>query len=778
MAESNVRVYVVAQQLGVPNETLLAKLREKGITVRHAADTISSKEAASLLAEMQGKTFDKKPSLKSPASNATIATETLHKATAPSSSLKTAPTSPSFSTLRTSPKPPAFPFQPKKSSSLSNAHSTPSSTIRASSIAHPSSDSLTNASSEPIQSSAVPKINLLTPKPLVAPSVSMPNLSRVSTEKAVSTESIEKKTLSVKPPLVLRELATLLNVKPFQLIGECMKAGTFVTANQVLEESIAQKIAEKHGVTLVFKRRDQGNIVKKTTETPQDESKFLEPRPPIVCILGHVDHGKTTLLDTIRKTRVAAKEAGGITQHIGAYQVEVKGKKITFLDTPGHAAFSKIRQRGATVTDIAILVVAADDGFMPQTEEALQFAQKENVPVVVAINKIDAKGANVDRVKQQMQTHGIAPEDWGGDTLYTEISALKGTNVDALLESVLLQAEMMELKANPKGAAEGVVIESKIEVGRGTTATVLIHKGTLKPSDSLVCGTHYCKARALLDENGKNVPQATPATPVQILGWSSAPESGASFHVVKNEKEARQEAEEASQLAKQAESSQPHRVQTVEELMAALDAKEQRVLRVILRGDVHGSVEALADCLKAIQSKKVTLTIVDAHVGQITLSDIHLAHDSQSTVVGFHTKLENGAQSAAKQDSVRILQHDIIYELIDQVTNAMRELLDPEWSENKLGSAEIRQVFMISKKPIAGCMVTEGEIIHNAAARLIRKGKILADTKISTLKRFKEDVGKVKSGYECGIGFDNLPEAFQKGDMIECYEKVSKLPDL
>lgn len=639
----------------------------------------------------------------------------------------------------------------------------------------------------PRPSVVMPKIGFgpAQPKVMVAPKVNnvVPPVAPKAEFVAVNTPQARKQ-LTIKPPIVVRDFATLLNIKPFRLISELMEQGIFASMNQTIDENAAQKIAGKYGIDLEFKHRsavaENPQQKKQEAEKKQreEEEKYLEPRPPIVCILGHVDHGKTTLLDYIRKTHVAAKESGGITQHVGAYQVDYMGKKITFLDTPGHAAFSKIRQRGATVTDIAVLVVAADDGFMPQTEEALKFAQKENVPVIVAINKIDAKGANEDHIKQQMQKHGIAPEEWGGETLCAGISALKGTNVDKLLELILVQAEMMELKANPKGAVEGVIVESRIEVGRGATATVIVNKGTLKPGDVLVCGSCFCKVRALLDENGDKMKQATPATPVQVLGWSGAPEAGANFKAAKNEKEARREIEEVERLMKQMNSDDSHKIKSVEDLMAAIQTSESKVLRVIIRGDVHGSVEALSDCLLDIKSEKVGLEIVDAQVGQITLNDVKLAHASDSVIVGFNTKLENGVQAAAKHDQIRILQHNIIYELIDQVKEAMRELLDPEWSENKLGSAEIRKVFDLSKSQVAGCMVIAGRIVRDASARLIRSGKVLADTKVQMLKRFKDDATEVKSGYECGIELSNLTVPFKEGDIIECYEMVARQPDL
>ena len=583
----------------------------------------------------------------------------------------------------------------------------------------------------------------------------------------------------IKPPITLTELANLLEVKPFTLIRDLMDQKIFASMGQVLDENALKVLADKYHFTVETKRRSQEHNVQPVPVKPKVEpAEHLEPRPPIVCILGHVDHGKTTLLDTLRKANVAAKEAGGITQHIGAYQVEVEGKKITFLDTPGHAVFSNIRQRGATVTDIIILVVAADDGFMPQTKESLQLAQKENVPVVVAINKMDVKGANIDRIKQQMQANGIAPEEWGGDTLCTEISALKGTNLDKLLQLVLLQAEMMELKANPKGTPEGVVVESRMEEGQGIVTTAIITSGTLKPGDALVSGTHVCKVRCLLDEHGKRMAQATPATPVQITGWVTMPSAGCTFRGSKNEKEARKEAEACERELKQNQSNNVHKISSIDDLMAAMETQQQKTLKVLLRSDVHGSLEALEACLKGIHSDKVALNIIDTRVGQITLNDIQTAHAGKAIIVGFNTKPANGVQAAAKQKGVRMIQHNIIYELIEQVRNAMRELLEPEWSEIKLGSAEIRKVITLSKGTIAGCMVVSGQIVRDAFVRLIRKGKIITETKAYTLKHFKDYVAEVKSGTECGIGLEDAASDCQEGDLIECYKKVSSLPEL
>ena len=628
-------------------------------------------------------------------------------------------------------------------------------------------------------------------KPVTAPKIQLPTKTPVvfkkqEIKKPVEEQKQEKsssdpKQISIKPPIVVREFASLLDIKPFRLISELMEIGIFASMNQSIDEEVAQKIATKYGINIVFKHRTQQQPAKAQVKEKEvvDESKFLKPRPPIVCVLGHVDHGKTTLIDYIRKTNVVAKEAGGITQHVGAYQITHNSKKITFLDTPGHAAFSKIRQRGATVTDIAILVVAADDGFMPQTDEALKFAQKENVPVVVAINKIDSKGANIDRVKQQMQKRGITSEDWGGETLCVPISGLKGTNIDELLEAVLLQAEMLELKANPSCAAEGVVIESKIEPGKGATATVIIDKGTLKKGDALLCGACYCKARALLNEHGENLTEAGPSTPVQILGWSDAPDAGASFKSSKNEKEAKKDAEDAARKLKleQGAKDSEGKIKSINELLAAIESNKQRMLKIIIRADVNGSAEALVDCINDIKSQKVSTEIISSEIGQVSKNDINLANASGAVIVAFNTKLENGVLSDAKHYSVRIIQHNIIYEIIEQVKEAMSELLDPELVENKLGSAEIRQLFPLAKAFVAGCMVIAGKITRDSSARLLRKNEIVYTGKIQMLKRFKDDATEVKSGYECGIQMNGNPD-YQIGDVIECFEIISKRPAL
>ena len=531
---------------------------------------------------------------------------------------------------------------------------------------------------------------------------------------ASDAEAPERPKIHAKPPIVVRDFAGDIGLKPFKLISELMEMGIFASMNQTIEENIAVQLANRHGFELEVHHRgeqaDQGGKGKPEVEKPDDDDpKFLEPRPPVVCILGHVDHGKTTLLDTIRKANVVGGEAGGITQHIGAYQIEHNGQKISFIDTPGHAAFSMMRARGANVTDISILVIAADDAFKPQTEEALKFAQTANNAIIVAINKIDAKGANVDRVKTQMLEKGIGPEDLGGETIAVEVSALKGTNIDDLLDMILLQAEILELKANPKCAASGRIVESQTEQGLGATATVIVERGTLKRGDALLCGEVYCRVKTMIDAEGKVVKSAPPATPVKVTGWSGVPASGDKFTTEKNEKAVKRRAEETMQRRKlkaaadASEESASSGAATVEDLFAAIENQQKKCLRVIVKSDVHGSTEALVNSLEAIDSEKVDLDVISQGVGQISKNDVTLASAGGAVIVGFNVKMENGVQSLAKHHDVRIIQHPIIYELLDQVELAMADLLEAEFTEKKTGAAEIRQVFSVGKnRNVAG----------------------------------------------------------------------------
>jgi translation initiation factor IF-2 len=622
------------------------------------------------------------------------------------------------------------------------------------------------------------------PPPLPGAAPSMPPFASSAAPAAPNiTVQGDVKILHLKPPIVVRDFAIALGLKPFKLISELNQLVGFAAMNSNIDEAIAQKVAEKYGFILDIKHR--GDVAaqqaaakeKKEKKPEEDESKHLVTRPPVVCILGHVDHGKTSLLDAIRKADVAAGEAGGITQHIGAYQIEYNGRKITFLDTPGHAAFTKMRARGASVTDIAILVVAADDGFMPQTDEALKIAlaEKQNHPdrfaLIVAVNKMDVKGANLDQVKNQMQQRNIAPEDWGGETITVPVAAIKGQGINELLEMIILQTDVLELKANPKADASGVVIESEIDFGRGPLATVIVQRGTLRVGDAIVSGPNYAKVRAMFDDQGNNLKEATPATPVRVIGWSGTPDSGASFKVVKNAREAEKMAEEEQLRIKKVATTAaavPKEV-SVEQLFANIAATQAKVLKVIVKTDVFGSSEAVRNILEGIKSTKVSLEIVSIEVGLVTKNDVAMAASTGAIVIGFHTKLENGVTPLAKHHGVRLETYDIIYEMGDKVREMMADLLDPDIKENKTGAAEVRQVFPQAKGFVAGCLVTEGKINRNASARLRRGKEIVHEGKIGTLRRFKDDANEVRAGLECGIKLDDF-NGYQTGDIIECYE--------
>ena len=598
---------------------------------------------------------------------------------------------------------------------------------------------------------------------------------------------VEGNLIIVKPPIVVRDFAGFIGLKPFQLISELMEMGIFASMNQAIEEDVARRVAKVKGFELEIKHRGEKaeTAEKKKIVVDENDEKYLRPRAPVVCILGHVDHGKTTLLDTIRKANVVSGEAGGITQHVGAYQVSHKDQKITFLDTPGHAAFSKIRERGANLTDVAVLVVAADDGFMPQTDEALKFAQRSQGTLIVAINKTDVKGADPEKVKTQMQERSIPPEDWGGDVVTVPISALNGDKVDELLEMILLQAELMELKANPDANSEGVIVEARQEVGRGPTATVIVQKGTLKVGDSIQSGSVHCKVKAMIDDQGNQVKSAPPSTPVNILGWSGVPDAGAPYKKFKNEREARREAEEFDNESKISipksgaeESVESEGTSGVDALFAAISKSKATTYQVILKADVRGSLEALEGSLDMIKSDKVILEVLQSEVGQITKNDIKMASTSSADILGFNVKLENGVMGEAKHMGIHIYQNNIIYEIIDLVKENMANLLEPELVEKKTGRAEVRQIFRVSKgRVVAGSMVMEGSIGRNKVARLMRSGKVIAEGKVETLKRFKDDATEVKAGFECGIRLDAF-DKYEEGDFIETFETEKIAPVL
>lgn len=584
-----------------------------------------------------------------------------------------------------------------------------------------------------------------------------------------------RKIIHIKPPIIVKDLAAQLGLKNFQLIKELMDDfNIFANPNLTVEPEVATKVCDKHGFVFEMERREKGGGVHKVVEAVVappppviEKEEELKTRAPIITFMGHVDHGKTSLMDAIRKTRVAAGEAGGITQHIGAYSVEYKGTHITFLDTPGHAAFTAMRARGANVTDIVVLVVAADDGLMPQTLEAISHAKAApHVKIMVAINKIDLASANIDRVKQQLQEQGLSPEDWGGETIVVPVSATKGTGIEQLLENMVVQAEVMELKASPTAIPRGTVIEAQVEAGRGPTATVIVQMGTLKVGEPFICGDYGGKVKSLVDDQGKPIKSAGPSTPVKVLGFTGLPNAGDEFLVMESEKSAKVLSEERLAEKRKEKLSMPQRA-TLESLLEAADGK--KVLRLVLKCDAQGSLEALTASLGQIQSKKIDLEMIHAGVGPISESDILLASASNAVVVGFNIKVESNAVGAAKREGVQVKLYSIIYELIDQIKEAMAGLLDPEHRETVIGHAEVKQVFQLSRGIVAGCLVTDGRISRSARARVLRRRQPVYDGGLSTLRRFQDDVKEVRVGLECGIKLGDFSE-YQVGDIIECYQ--------
>jgi translation initiation factor IF-2 len=566
--------------------------------------------------------------------------------------------------------------------------------------------------------------------------------------------------------LTVAELGKKLYREPSEIIKKLFLLGVVATINQELDKDAIELIAGEYGVEV------EEEIQIDTTDLEvyftEDEQEELVERPSVVTIMGHVDHGKTTTLDSIRNTKVTAGEAGGITQHIGAYQVKVNDKKITFLDTPGHAAFTTMRARGAQITDITILVVAADDGVMPQTIEAINHAKAANVPIIVAVNKMDKPSANPDRVMQELTEYGLIPEDWGGDTIFVPISALTGEGIDQLLEMILLVSEVEELKANPKRKAAGTVIEAQLDKGRGSVATLLVQNGTLRVGDPIVVGNTFGRVRAMVNDVGRRVKEAGPSTPVEITGLNDVPQAGDRFVVFEDEKTARQIGEARSQQAVQAQRNETARV-SLDTLFEQMKQGEMKDLNVIIKADVQGSVEALAASLRKLDVEGVNVRIIHTAVGAINESDISLAAASNAIVIGFNVRPDVNAKRAAEAEKVEIRLHRIIYKVIEEIEAAMKGMLDPEFEEKIIGQAEIRQTFKVSKVgTIAGGYVTDGKITRDSGIRLIRDGVVIFEGEIDTLKRFKDDVKEVSQGYECGFTIKNYND-LKEGDVIEAF---------
>ena len=596
--------------------------------------------------------------------------------------------------------------------------------------------------------------------------------------------------VQMRPPVIVKDLANKLKLKAFQVISDLMGMGVFAKANDAVEEDIAKRLCGKRGYFFEMEKRvhERAEVhkpapVAKPVASQEDKAEDLKARPPVVTIMGHVDHGKTSLLDAIRKANVAAGEAGGITQHIGAYTVQIPSphkekagqlEQITFLDTPGHEAFTKMRARGANVTDIAVLVVAADDGIMPQTIESINHAKAAKVPIIVAINKMDVPGANPLKVKTQLQQQGLNAEDFGGDVICCEVSAIKKTGIEKLLENILLQSDLMELKANPKRKAVGTIIEAQLDPGAGSTATVLVRSGALKQGDPIICGPFWGKVRAMYDDKGGKLKEALPATPARILGLNGVPEPGAELTVMPSEKEARDLAEQRAQEVRAASAGEA-RVATREALLEQFAAETNVVLKVVLKADAQGSLEAIAGAINGIQSDKVSLDIIHTAIGAVSENDVLLASASGAVIIGFHVRLAPKASDLAKHEAVEIKLYSIIYELIDQVKETMAGLLEPLTREVITGHAEVRKVFEVSKGMVAGSMVTDGRIAHGARVRVLRRRAVQYEGFVSTLKRFQEDAKEVRAGLDCGIRLDNFQD-FQAGDIVEAFtvEKVAQ----
>jgi translation initiation factor IF-2 len=555
------------------------------------------------------------------------------------------------------------------------------------------------------------------------------------------------------------------------VIAACLRLGIMANINRRLDRDSIMAVADEFGFAVDFVSE-----IGEELDAAVPEAEALETRAPVVTVMGHVDHGKTSLLDYIRKANVIAGEAGGITQHIGAYEVRLPdGHRITFLDTPGHEAFTAMRARGAQVTDIVILVVAADDKVMPQTVEAIDHARAANVPIIVAINKIDLPGANVDGVRQELSQHNILVEEWGGNVIAVPISAKKGTNVEKLLEMILLQSEVLELKADPHKAARGVIVEARVERGRGIVATVLVQKGTLRVGDAFVAGSKSGKVRALQNERGQKVDAAGPSSPVEVLGWAEPPQAGDTFAVVSDEREARELAGKRAMLLREQELRQRSHV-TLTDLFSQMKEGKVSELLVVLKGDVDGSVEALQDTLTKLSTSEIKLRVIHRGVGQITESDVLLAAASNAVIIGFHVKADPKATELAAKEKVDVRIYDIIYQAVENVKDAMAGLLTPEIRESVQGQAEVRKIFRTSKAGVvAGCMVLSGNIQRNSRTRLLRGGAQVWDGKIESLKRFKDDVREVAAGFECGISLEGRDD-IQEQDVIEAYalEEVAR----
>ena len=579
-----------------------------------------------------------------------------------------------------------------------------------------------------------------------------------------------KRKIRITDVITIGELAKRMGVKANDLIKELMRQGQMVTINHPLDFESAAILAAEFGYEVENVAFDEDTILAHSSlDEKVDDDENQEPRPPVITIMGHVDHGKTSLLDAIREAKVTEGEAGGITQHIGAYDVDLDGRQMTFLDTPGHEAFTAMRARGAEITDIVVLVVAADDGAMPQTKEAINHSKAAGVPIIVAVNKIDKPGANPDKVMQELSELELLPEDWGGETIFVNVSAKEHTNIDKLLEMILLQAEVLELKANPNKRAQGAVVEARLDKGRGPVTTVLVQKGTLKVGDPIVAGLHYGRVRSMTNDRGQAVDVAGPSFPVEVTGLTGVPEAGESFHAVEDEKTAKDVAQHRQHKIREAELARSSKV-SLEELYARIQEGDVKELKVIVKADVQGSAEAVSSTLTKLSTDACRLIVIHSGVGGITETDISLASASDAIVLGFNVRPAPKASGLAELEGVDIRLYNIIYDAVNDIKDAMEGLLEPTLKEIDLGRAEVREAFNVTKVgTVAGCYVVSGKILRNAHARLLRDDVVIWTGKMSSLRRFKDDVKEVNNNYECGIGLENYNDV-KPGDIIEAYE--------
>jgi len=735
---TKVRIYELARELELNSKVILKIASELGVDVKNHMSILEPEEVSQVV-----KALDKPDNIKQVNK---VEDQIIESATKPAASAPKSATKPAASASKPATKP---------------AASAPKSAAKP-------------AASAP-KSAAKPAASI--PKSAAKPAASTPKSAAPAPNPTKETDQQIDAIVETKPIKIsanghtVGELEKHFNIPATQLIKTLISLGVMAGINQQLDVDTIEILAAHIGVEVEVKPledKDKQRFADMKTSTAHDAVE----RSPVVTVMGHVDHGKTSLLDAIRHANVTASEAGGITQHIGAYQVEHNGRKIVFLDTPGHEAFTAMRARGTKVTDIAVLVIAADEGVMPQTVEALNHAKAADVPIIVALNKMDKPGANPDKVKQQLSNHGLMPEDWGGDTIYAEVTALTGDGIDNLLEMIILSAEMLELKASTNKLAEGTVIEAKLDKGRGPVATVLIQQGTLSVGDSVVCGSTYGKVRAMFNDRGQRIQSSGPSVPVEILGLSDVPPAGEIFHGVTTDKLARIEAEGHGLELR--ESSMTKTRVSLEDVFKQMEDAQIKELNLLLKSDVQGTTEALKQSLAKVIVKDIKVNIIHDGVGAINLSDVMLASASGAIIIGFNVRPDTQALKLAEDDKVEIRLYRVIYDVIDDVRLALEGLLEPVFNESVIGRVEVRNTFRHSKLgTIAGCYVTDGKITNHAAGRLLRNGVIVYEGKLSSLKRFKEDVKEVNSGYECGIMLENYND-IKEGDQIEAYIMVEE----